>query len=180
MLKGFLASVPWFLPGVLVAALVGWLVRRRLAGWLGSSDVIAFLTVLAFGIIMAATLTPHRELSLGPEQSAGCDFSRMGLAPWRALRSLNDTSLNIVLFLPLGIMLALLPRSDRKAGLILAAVALPFTIELVQLVLVPLNRACQSADVFDNLTGLVVGLAIGAVLALVRQVASGPDRTGSR
>ena len=39
----------------------------------------------------------------------------------------------------------------------LAAIALPFAIETVQFAVTPLVRACQSADVVDNLTGLLVG-----------------------
>jgi hypothetical protein len=42
-------------------------------------------------------------------------------------------------------------------------VALPFAIEGFQLVVTPLGRACQSADMVDNLTGLVLGLGAGWV-----------------
>ena len=40
---------------------------------------------------------------------------------------------------------------------------LPLLIEVGQLLITPLDRACQSADVFDNLTGLVLGFALGAI-----------------
>ena len=48
------------------------------------------------------------------------------------------------------------------------ALALPFAIEATQLVVIPLGRACQGADVIDNLTGLVIGLMAGAVLGRLR------------
>ena len=44
---------------------------------------------------------------------------------------------------------------------------LPASIELIQLLVPPLGRECQSADVIDNLTGLVVGLAAGVVARLL-------------
>ena len=69
------------------------------------------------------------------------------------------------MFIPLGFAIAMVPRSRRKAAVLAAAVALPFVIEATQLVVTPLGRACQSADVVDNLTGLVLGLVAGAVVA---------------
>ncbi len=45
----------------------------------------------------------------------------------------------------------------------IAAIALPFAIETIQLLLPVLDRACESADVVDNLTGLVIGLGGGVV-----------------
>jgi hypothetical protein len=44
---------------------------------------------------------------------------------------------------------------------VLTAVALPFAIEATQLVVTSLDRACQSADVSDNLTGLALGVVAG-------------------
>ena len=49
--------------------------------------------------------------------------------------------------------------------MLLAAIALPFAIEAVQFAVTPLGRACQSADVVDNLTGLLVGLVAGTIVA---------------
>jgi glycopeptide antibiotics resistance protein len=165
-----------------VAVLVAFLARRRLAHWLGTSEVIGWSLIVSLGIIVAATLTPLREgagstVWTGP----GCDLSRIGFPPWRELRSLNDTSLNILLFVPLGVALGFVPRSRRKAGMLLAASALPVVVEALQLLLTPLDRACQSADVVDNLTGLVIGLVAGSLLAaLLGQDRPRPDRAGSR
>jgi glycopeptide antibiotics resistance protein len=53
------------------------------------------------------------------------------------------------------------PRSRRKAVVLIAAIALPFAIEITQMLLPILDRACESADVVDNLTGLVLGLGGG-------------------
>jgi len=64
---------------------------------------------------------------------------------------------------PLGVVIGLLPCSRRKAALLVAAVALPFVVEGLQLVVTALDRACESADVADNLTGLVLGVALGSL-----------------
>jgi VanZ family protein len=63
------------------------------------------------------------------------------------------------------VAIGLFPRSRRTAAVVIAAIALPFAIETIQLLLPVLDRACESADVVDNLTGLVLGLGGGVVAA---------------
>jgi len=53
---------------------------------------------------------------------------------------------------------------------VVGAIALSFAIETTQLLVLWLDRACQSADVVDNLTGLAIGLAGGIV---ARRLAAG-------
>jgi glycopeptide antibiotics resistance protein len=95
--------------------------------------------------------------------SAVCDLTRMGLASPADVLKFYDAGMNILLFIPLGFALGLAPRSPRKAALVGGAIALPFAIEAMQLLVPRLDRACESADVFDNLTGLAIGLAGGVV-----------------
>ena len=71
----------------------------------------------------------------------------------------------MLMFIPLGFTIALVPRSHGKSALVVAAVALPFVIEATQLLLSPLGRWCESGDVADNLMGLFIGLAVGAVVS---------------
>ncbi len=116
---------------------------------------------MGLGIVVSATLTPLRgQFNLGAVGGT-CDLSRIGLAPVRDLFRIDDTSLNIVMFIPLGIALGLLGGSRSKAVLIALAVALPFLIETTQLLVPAIERGCQSADVIDNLTGLMAGLLCG-------------------
>ena len=179
-MRSFLWAVPWFVPGIVIAVIVGFLARRRVAAWLGSSPTVAWAVVVAFGLILAATLTPLRE-GAGDLAAGSCDFARVGFASLDDLRSLNDTSLNVLLFVPLGVVLAILPRSPRKAFLIVVACAMPLAIEFVQLVAIPLDRACESADVVDNLSGLAFGLALGALAgAIAGQADPSADRAGNR
>ncbi len=159
--------LPWFLPGTALFALIGLLVARPLARWLPSHPVIAWGLVFSFGIVVSATLTPLRGHFNFAATGGTCDFSRIGLAPLQDLGEINDTTLNILMFIPLGIGLGLLGRSRRAALLTVAALALPVVIETTQLLIPALERGCQSADVFDNLTGLAFGLAIGALASML-------------
>jgi glycopeptide antibiotics resistance protein len=159
-----LANLPWFLPGFAVSVVVGHLVRHRAARFLGASPILGWAVVVSLGIVVSATLTPlHEGAFEGGAQAAGCDFSRVGLASLEDILELGDTFLNILLFIPLGVTLALLPRSQRKAWLMAVALALPLVIETTQLIATPLDRACQSADVVDNVSGLLIGFVVGSV-----------------
>ena len=124
------------------------------------------MLLVSVGVILAATMTPL-EVGNGPDLShpGSCDLSRIGPPspgqfPWP-----GDVLGNMVMFVPLGFAIALVPRSHRKAAVLILAVALPFVIEATQLLVTPLGRACESGDVVDNVTGLFIGLAAGAVVS---------------
>ena len=158
-----------FVPGVAVS----FVVSLALAGYAGRVLRIrrsrSWAILMAIGIIVSATLTPSREaFEYGTSGiSVPCELTRIGPAPLAELLAVTDASLNVLLFGPLGIAIGLLPRSRLKAALICGAIALPFAIESIQLLVPVLGRACQSSDVADNLTGLVLGLAVGTVAGRV-------------
>jgi glycopeptide antibiotics resistance protein len=109
-------------------------------------------------------LTPGREaLENGAIGGASCDFARFGLVSLAELASFNDTSLNVLLFIPLGVVIGMIPGSRRKYLLALGAAAMPLAIEVTQMLLPSFDRTCESADVIDNLTGFGLGLIVGAV-----------------
>jgi glycopeptide antibiotics resistance protein len=112
---------------------------------------------------VSAALTPLRGSFNFAAVGGTCDLSRMGLAPLHELLHIDDTSLNILMFIPFGTAVGLLGRSRQMAVLIVVAIALPFVIELTQLLVPALERGCQSADVIDNLTGLALGLVFGVL-----------------
>jgi hypothetical protein len=162
------SPLPWLVPGVVLALVVSTLASDRVARWLRVRRAVAWVLLMGAGVVLAGTLTPLRvEYRLGFPAVGSCDLSRFGLPSLDQLRLQSDVTGNILMFLPPGFAIALVPRSRRKAAVLGAAVALPFVIEATQLVVTPLGRACQSGDVVDNLTGLVLGLAAGAVVALV-------------
>lgn len=165
--------LPWFLPGAAISLIIGLLTAPNVARGLRSGRGAAWLLVSGLGIVVAATLTP-----LGVEgevPARGCDFSRMGIAPLGEFLRVDDASLNVALFIPLGVALGLLPGSRRKWIVVGAAILVPFVIEALQLLAPVLSRGCQSADVVDNLTGLVLGL-VGATGA--RWLFVGQDTRG--
>ncbi len=156
-----LAEYPGFLPGLAVSVLLATALYRYLARRLGISEPIAWLLVISFGAIIAATLTPGLEAFPPMHGKASCDVSRIGPAPLADYTALGTTSLNVILFVPLGVLIALLPRSRAMAFAVVGAALLPLTIESIQLAATPLDRACQSGDVVDNMLGLALGLAAG-------------------
>jgi hypothetical protein len=169
-----LRDYPGFFPGLLVAGAVALLFRDALGARIGVGRAMAAGLILSVGLIVAATLTPGVD---PPHGGPGCDLSRLRLPPFRDVSSLGEVSLNVLLFVPLGLVLGLLTRSRARMVLIAGAIALPIAIESLQLLVTPLDRACQSADVVDNLTGLGIGMAAGVIAGRLRtRGPAGPDR----
>jgi glycopeptide antibiotics resistance protein len=155
--------IPWFLPGVVIGAAIAYLAGRRVSLALGARRAVAVALIASLGLILSATISPLRAaLEFGAVGTGSCDFSRIGFAPLRDLLRFGDTSLNVLLFVPLGASIAFIPRSRLKLLVVFGAIALPFAIETTQLLWAWLDRACESADVIDNLTGLAIGLGGGA------------------
>jgi hypothetical protein len=160
-----MSEIPWFWPGVAVSLIVAAGAGQIVARHLRIERTIGFLLPLTLGVIAAATLTPGREaLESGMAGMGGCDFRRILPAGLPELREVAETRLNIALLVPLGMILGLLPRGRARAILAVGALALPFAIEAFQMFALPLDRACESADVIDNLTGLAIGLVVGGFL----------------
>ena len=161
-------GVTLFWPGIALALPVTLLCARPIARALRTSPWRGWLLAFSVAVILVATLTPiHRRLGLDPSLLGTCDLSRTRLASLADLERINDISLNIALFIPLGLAIAWLPSSTRRLWIAVAAVCAPFVIETLQLLLPMLARGCQSGDVIDNLTGLVIGLAAGSFIAWV-------------
>jgi hypothetical protein len=163
----FLVSgpIPWLLPGLLVSLVVGLVTARWVGRRLAIHPAVAVLMALGLGLVLAATVTPLRDaLEDGAIGAGTCEMSRfVPIPPWRWFR-LSDPTLNIAMFVPLGIAIGIVPPSRVKAGLVIAGFCLPFAIELTQLLVPILARGCETADVVDNLTGLVFGLLVGSLL----------------
>jgi hypothetical protein len=164
-------NVPWFWPGVLVSLLVGVMLAIPLGHAFRVRPLLAAVLLVSFGSILAATLTPLRDaLESGAIGTGICDFSRVGPPPLEYLGYRNDVSLNIALFIPLGLGIGLVGNRRLTGILLLAAIALPFVIETIQLLAPVLARGCQSSDVIDNLIGLSIGLALGVCARLLMRL----------
>jgi VanZ family protein len=160
--RSFVAAVPLAALALAIAVIVAFALSPRLARSLHTSRAIAALLLMGFGLVLAATLTPDAAAFAGDASDGTCDVSRIGLAPMSELTRISAASLNVLLFIPLGIAIGLLPRTRAAAVVTIAAIALTFFVETVQLLVTVLGRGCQTADLADNLLGLAIGIVIGA------------------
>lgn len=169
-MRTFVANVPLSVVALMCAAIIALFLSPAVADRLGTRRWVALLLLLAMGLVVSATLMPTAAALDGAASDGRCIYGRAMLPSFARLTSMNVTSLNVLLFIPLGLAIALLPRT-RAAGIVLAgAIASPFVIEAVQLSVPALGRNCVLADIVNNLLGLVVGFGLGSVArALYRQ-----------
>jgi VanZ family protein len=139
------------------------------------SGLEAWVLIVSTGAVLAATMTPGAEAPRSLIDS--CDTSRLGPAPLSAYLRFGTTSLNVLLFVPLGWAVTRIGRPRGRAVAVLLAVLLPIAIEVTQLLAAPLGRACQVPDVIDNLIGLGIGLALGLGVELA---ATWSERRGAQ
>ncbi len=175
------SRLPWLLPMLILTCVVARTAGERTADWLGVPRAIAWMALGSTGVILAGTVTPlSQAFRSAPQGTLSCDLSRVGPAGWAVLSGPSDALFNIVMFVPLGFALALAPASIRKSAVVGGALLLPVAIEAVQSMVPPLGRGCQSADVADNLTGLLLGLCAGTVVACVKARAPRTKETQAR
>ena len=157
-----MSTLPWLMPGIVISILLALLASQAFGRILATRPAIAWVILVGLGVVISATLTPLQDASgVVTSGNGACDLSRLGFAPIASLLQVDDTSLNILLFIPLGMGIGMLRGSGRKAILFAVALALPLSIEGIQLLVPFLERGCQSADVIDNVTGLLIGVGMG-------------------
>jgi hypothetical protein len=162
-MRTFVSDVPLSVVALICAAIIALFLSPAVANRLGTGRWIALLLLLAMGLVVSATLMPTAAALDGVASDGRCSFGRAMLPSVARLTSVNVTSLNVLLFVPLGLSIALLPRT-RAAGVVLVgAIASPFVIEAVQLSVPVLGRNCVLADIVNNLLGLVVGFGLGSI-----------------
>jgi glycopeptide antibiotics resistance protein len=159
---------PGFFPGTLLAVVISVATSGLVSKVLYVSRCLAFSLIITLGLILSATLTVgEEELIKSSNEVRCCDFTRLAPVSVAELLALNETSLNVFLFVPFGLVIGLIHHSPRKVPILVAAIALPFCIETVQLLIPVMNRTCQSEDVIDNLFGLVVGFILGTPITFL-------------
>jgi hypothetical protein len=154
---------PLLVPGVAIALIVGVALAPWASARTGLSPLLAGMLVFAFGAIVAITLTPGSGEGFFGRSWCG------GLRPPPRLGQLvsisSEHGLNVLLFVPLGILIGLIPRVRPFAVAAGIAGAMPIVIEWIQYSVPRLDRICQTWDALENLMGLVLGLAVGVALA---------------
>ncbi len=166
-----LAGIPFFLPVVIAAILLAAVNSAWIGRLLQAPAWSIFAIACSLGLVVATTLTPSAPALAGLDPSAWFSqpgrwcFRDDGFAPpslWR-LGFINETSLNVALFVPLGASCLTLRRWEHVVIAALLGVCVPIGVELTQYAVPTLGRICTTADISANLTGLGVGLALGAL-----------------
>jgi hypothetical protein len=172
-----ITSLPLVIAALITTVVAAIALAPRLARRLGTTEPVARLLVLGFGFVLSWTLLPDADALRGLGSDGVCNTDRVGLIPWHELTSLNEHSLNVALFVPLGLAVGLLPLTRSSMAVVLAAFSLTFVVETVQLLVPALGRGCETADIFDNLLGLAIGIAVGLALRFVLRLprSAGPD-----
>ncbi|MCD6638750.1 MAG: VanZ family protein [Nocardioides sp.] len=153
-----------------VLFLVAW-VLRRWVGWVTALAITGFLwSVVVIGLV---TLVPLDgiDLTRSPEtRSAQCSFDYGGPAPdgfW--IFGGTQRMLNTALFVPAGAFLVVALARWRgwwalvPFGLV-ALATYSVALEMAQLEVARIGRACDVTDMVDNATGAVIGVGVGVVL----------------
>jgi hypothetical protein len=157
-------TLPWLVPGTVIALVASILGSPAVGRWLNIPRSVAWLLLFSLGVTLAITISPLSGATVpSPGTPRTCNLSRTWPpSPADLLRG-EDVALNVLMLVPLGVAIGFMPMSRRKLVVVVAAIALPPTIELIQLLAAELGRACQGADVADNVTGLAIGIAAGAI-----------------
>ena len=160
--------------GALAAAVIAAFLATALRPRLGTASAVSVAGLLwSLVAIALVTLVPTRpDVGIVPAErrSEGCswDYGGPSGAAFEVL-GFDQRTLNVLLFVPAGIFLVL-AVGRWWSGLVLAPVGLvalaaySLTIELTQLQLARLDRACDVTDLVDNIVGAGIGFAIGLLL----------------
>ncbi|GDY28525.1 VanZ family protein [Gandjariella thermophila] len=159
-------ATPWLWPGVAVTVPAVALLARPAGRVLGARAWHAGLLLLALAGIALVTLTPSGTGSLvtGYAGSAPA-FCILHADPPTLLPHADERTLNVALFVPAGLAVALLRRRRVRAWALVTLAALPVLIEACQFLgSTELGRSCQVRDVVQNLTGAAAGAGLGLLL----------------
>ena len=162
--------------GVLFALLA--LVLRRRVGNVTAWAIAGFLWSLV--VIALVTLLPtEADIGVVPAEgrATSCSTDYGGPAPegfW--IFAGGQRLLNTVLFVPSGALLVLAASRWRIGWLavplgLAGLAAYSVAIELVQLELARIDRACDVTDVVDNVSGAAFGIVVGLVIVVVSRLA---------
>jgi hypothetical protein len=160
-----LAALPFALLAAVVQRRTGWVTAWAWCGLLWWLVVIGLVTLVPLAGI---------DLTVPAETRADtCSLEYGGPAPegfW--ILSGGQRLLNTALFVPAGALLVLASARWRVGWAmaplgLMGLAAYSLLIELVQLELARIDRACDVTDLVDNVTGAALGFAAGLVLSVV-------------
>ena len=160
--------------GALAAAVGAALLATALRPRLGTASAVSVAGLLwSLVAIALVTLVPTRpDVGIVPAESrsdaCSWDYGGPSGAAFEVL-GFDQRTLNVLLFVPAGVFLVL-AVGRWWSGLVLGPVGLvalaaySLAIELTQLQLARIDRACDVTDLVDNIMGAGIGFAIGLLL----------------
>jgi len=160
--------------GAVAAGVVAALLVLALRGRLGTVTAVSAGGLLwSLVAIALVTLVPTRpDVGIVPAETrsdtCSWDYGGPSGAAFEVL-GLDQRTLNVLLFVPAGVFLVLVV-GRWWSGLVLAPlglgllVAYSLAIELTQLQLARLDRACDVTDLVDNVLGAGIGFVAGVLL----------------
>lgn len=144
--------------GLVGLAVMAWLLHRRAA--VTVPRIVAVTAVCVYGAgIVANTVLPFHLGDTGPRPPWSAFLNRVPLVDTEPIDMLG----NVLVFLPLGVLLPIVARVDSALRVLLSAVMLSLTMELLQLVNAITGHGGHIADVNDllaNTVGAVLGYGI--------------------
>ncbi len=159
---------------VLLAGVVAVLLGVTLRDRVGTVSAVAVSGLLwSVAAIAVATLVPTRpDVGVVPadsrSESCSWDYGGPNGAAFEGL-GFDQRTLNVLLFVPAGMFLVL-AVGRWWVGVVLAPLGLALLaaysvgLELVQLQLARIDRACDVTDMVDNILGAGVGFLVGVLL----------------
>jgi hypothetical protein len=161
------------LAGLLCGGLAA-VLRRRL-GLLGAVTLALLVwSVVVIGLITLIPADGAPGIVPAEDRLDSCSWDIGGPAPdsfW--IFSGGQRLLNAAVFVPSGALVVLLASRSRRWSWLMAPLGLlglaaySVAIEVTQLGLARLDRACDVTDIVDNVTGVVAGGLVGVALAMV-------------
>lgn len=156
-----------------LCALLARALQRRLDGITAVAIAGFVWSVVVIGLITLIPANGAPGIVPAEGRLETCSWDIGGPAPegfW--IFSGGQRLLNTVVFVPSGALLVLAAARWRSAWVTVplglgALAAYSAAIEKTQLELARIDRACDVTDIIDNVTGAVVGVGIGVVLAVV-------------
>lgn len=162
-------NIPWALPGFPLVVLVILISNGWIAARLRVSRLFVVVVMLALGAVLLITLTPSTDSTLftGLPVRRFCYFGVPHFPRVIDLTHIDERSLNVLLFAPLGLLVLLAPRWRVAVALSMLFVLLSPFVESVQYLLPAMGRTCTTSDVLGNLLGLFAGGVVGLILRLI-------------
>jgi glycopeptide antibiotics resistance protein len=161
------------LSGLVCAGLTA-AVRRR-TGWAWAVTLGLFVwSLVVLGLITLLPANGAPGIVSAEDRLDYCSWDIGGPAPegfW--IVAGGQRLLNTLVFVPSGALLVLVAARWRRTAWVTVPIgfallaAYSVAIELTQLALARLDRACDVTDVIDNITGAALGVLVGVLLALV-------------